>query len=77
MSWPFIVLLVVAAALVVAAEWERVAGRLARDGRDARRRRPHLTLVRSEPPTDVDEFEASVQRDLEQLPTIEERDRRR
>ena len=39
--------------------------------RDRRRRKAKLRVVSS----DSDDFEASVQRDLESLPTIEERDR--
>jgi hypothetical protein len=77
-SWPWIVLLALAVALVVAAEWERVGGIVGSEGRrsrERRRRKANLKLVR--PEADEDDFAASVQRDLEQLPTIEERDRRR
>jgi hypothetical protein len=42
-----------------------------RRDRDRRRRKANLKLVR----TDEEEFAESVQRDLSQLPTIEERDR--
>jgi hypothetical protein len=78
-SWPWIVLLALAVALVVAAEWERVGGVVGSEGRRSRtrrRRKAKLTLVRPESEED-DDFAASVQRDLEQLPTIEEHDRRR
>jgi Tfp pilus assembly protein PilO len=74
-SWPFIVLLALALVLVVGAEWHRVANLAGADGRRARerrRRKANLRLVR----TDEEEFEESVQRDLSQLPTIEERDPR-
>jgi hypothetical protein len=74
-SWPWIVLLALAVVLVVAAEWPRVAGLVGADARRARnreRRKASLTLIR----TDEEEFEASVQRDLADLPTIEEKDRR-
>jgi hypothetical protein len=77
-SWPWIVLLALAVALVVAAEWERLGERLGGEGRGLRprrRRKPKLTLVRPET-EEEDDFAASVQRDLEQLPTIEEHDRR-
>ena len=75
MSWPFIVLLALAAALLVGAEWQRLAGRLggdrfsteARRTRERQRRKANLKLVRSE----TEEFEQSVQRDLAELPTIE------
>lgn len=75
MSWPFIVLLALALLLVVGAEWQRVGSLVGADGRRARerrRRKSNLKLVR----TDEEEFEESVQRDLSQLPTIEERDPR-
>ena len=73
MSWPFIVLLALAFLLVVGAEWQRVGNLVGADGhraRERRRRKANLKLVR----TDEEEFEESVQRDLSQLPTIEERD---
>ena len=73
MSWPFIVLLALAHVLVVGAEWQRVGTLVGAEGRRARgrrRRKANLKLVR----TDQEEFEESVQRDLSQLPTIEERD---
>ena len=75
MSWPFIVLLALALLLVVGAEWRRVGSLVGADGRRARerrRRKANLKLVRS----DEEEFEESVQRDLSQLPPIEERDPR-
>jgi hypothetical protein len=76
-SWPWLVLLVLAAALVAAVErprLEQVFGRSARKDRDRRRRKARLRVV--EPEDDSDEFVRSVQRDLDSLPTIEERDRR-
>lgn len=75
MSWPFIVLLALALVLVAGAEWHRVGNLVGADGRRARerrRRKANLRLVR----TDEEEFAESVQRDLSQLPTIEERDPR-
>ena len=75
MSWPWIVLLALAVGVVIGAEWSRVGGLV---GADARRRRERskrkasLKLIRS----DEDEFADSVQRDLAELPTIEEKDRR-
>lgn len=73
MSLPWIALLVVAAAVVVAAEWprvSRVAGTDARRRRERERRKAKLRVV----PSETDEFAASVQRDLDRLPTIEERE---
>jgi hypothetical protein len=74
-SWPWIVLLALALALLIAAEWRRVAGLVGLDARRARerqRRKESLRLIRSE----EEEFAESVQRDLSSLPTIEERDRK-
>ncbi len=75
MSWPWIVLLALAVALVLGAEWRRVGGLVgadARRARDRQRRKASLKLIRS----DEEEFAASVERDLAELPTIEETDRR-
>jgi len=79
-SWPFLALLALAVAVVVGAEWQRLVRRLggarfsgeARRTRERQRRKANLKLVSSE----TEEFEQSVQRDLAELPTIEERDRR-
>ena len=80
MSWPFIALLACAVVVVIAAEWSRLGGRVtsgrfgteARRTRERQRRKSNLKLVRSE----TEEFEQSVQRDLAELPTTKERDRR-
>ena len=77
MSWPWLVLLVFAAALVVAVErprLERRFGASARKDRDRQRRKKQLRVVT--PDDESDEFIRSVQRDLDALPTIEERDRK-
>ena len=74
MSWPFLVLLALAVAVVVGAEWQRIERLIGADGRRARerdRRKSTLRLIR----TDEEIFEESVQRDLQQLPTYEEKDR--
>ena len=71
-AWPWIVLLALAVALVVAAEWSRigaVAGADARRRRDREQRKASLRLIK----TDDEEFVASVERDLAELPTIDER----
>jgi hypothetical protein len=71
-SWPWLALLCAAVVLVVTAEWPRVQGALgvdARRRRERQRRKSQLQVIVNE---DVDEFEASVRRDLESLPTTEE-----
>ena len=78
MSWPWLVLLVLAAALAVAVErprLERRFGSAARKDRDRQKRKKQLRVVT--PDDESEEFIRSVQRDLDALPTIEERDSRR
>ena len=75
MSWLFAALLACAVAIVVAAEWPRIDALVGPDRRRRRnraKRKEKLRIVE----TESDDFAASVQRDLENLPTIEERDRR-
>jgi hypothetical protein len=74
-SWLFIALLAAALAVLVTAEWPRISsflGRHRKPARMSRRRSSHLKVV----PTERDEFAASVRRDLDRLPTIEEREHR-
>ena len=74
MSWLSLALLICAVAAVVGAEWPRLTERLgaeARRKRERSRQKAQLRLLRSE----TDDFAASVERDLEQLPTLED-DRR-
>ncbi len=75
MSWLFAVLLACAVAIFVAAEWPRIDALV---GPDRRRRRARAKAKEKfrVVETESDDFAASVQRDLENLPTIEERDRR-
>jgi hypothetical protein len=71
-SWPWIVLLALGVAVVVAAEWARIAGVLGADARRARsreRRKAELTVIQG---GESDEFERSVRADLDALPTIDE-----
>ena len=79
MSWPWIALLALAVVVVVAAEWPRLQGLAGGDARRRRvrsRRKAKLRVV--EPQLDErDEFVESVRRDLDALPTIEEREPRR
>ena len=70
-SLVFAALLACAVAALVIAEWPRISavvGSEARARRDRARRKSQLKVVR----TDRDDFAESVQRDLDQLPTIEE-----
>jgi hypothetical protein len=74
-----IALLVAAVALICALEWPRLSGgrRIARPkAARRRRRRSHLRVVPDDD-DETDEFARSVERDLANLPTIDERDRRR
>jgi hypothetical protein len=76
-SWPWLALIVVAVALVVAVEIPRLGGRFgagARRERSRQRRKRQLRVITAE--DESDEFIRSVQRDLDALPTIEERDRK-
>jgi hypothetical protein len=78
-NWLPLALLAAAIVILVAAEWPRLARRApTRDRRRRRRRKqPELRLVvddRDEVEDDREAFVASVARDLERLPTIEDRD---
>jgi hypothetical protein len=73
-SWVWLALLGCAVGVLVAAEWPRLSERFGFEGRkqrERRRRKSNLRVLRSED----DDFAASVERDLAQLPTIKERDR--
>jgi hypothetical protein len=76
-SWPWLLLIVLAAVLAVAVEKPRLDrrfGSAARRDRERQRRKKQLRVVTSD--DESDEFIRSVQRDLDALPTIEERDRK-
>jgi hypothetical protein len=69
------VLLACAVVAVIGAEWPRLGERLgleARRKRERAKRKSQLKLLR----TESDDFAASVERDLEQLPTLEDFDRK-
>jgi len=75
-SWLYIALLAVAVVLVAGAEWPRLGERVGADSRRSRqraRRKASLRVVRDD---EADEFAASVERDLANLPTIDDRERR-
>ena len=85
MGWLWIGLFALAIAVLVLAEWPRLASRLQlaerADGRRRQRRRKDRPALRVVAPSadddDSDAFAASVERDLAQLPTTQERDRNR
>jgi hypothetical protein len=71
-----IALVACAVAAVVGAEWPRLSARYgneARHRRERNKRKSQLKLLR----TETEEFAASVERDLDRLPTIEESDHKR
>jgi hypothetical protein len=76
-SWLFLALLALAVIAVIGAEWPRIGSlgdrrqRLYRERRKAQLR----VLPGDGDAEESDEFAASVERDLAQLPTIDERDR--
>jgi hypothetical protein len=75
-GWLYIALLAVAVVLVAGAEWPRLGERFGLDARRHRqraRRKANLRVVRDD---EADEFAASVERDLANLPTTEDRERR-
>ena len=75
MSWLYIALLALAVALVAGAEWSRFEERFGAEQRARReraKRKETLRLVTDE----ADDFAASVERDLANLPTIDETERR-
>ena len=80
MSWLSVALLALAVLAVVGAEWPRLAERFGLEGRRKReraRRKSQWRVVRGEAGDgDADEFAASVERDLDRLPTLEDFDRR-
>jgi len=74
-SWLSVALLACAVVAVIGAEWPRLGERLgleARRKRERAKRKSQLKLLR----TETDDFAASVERDLEQLPTLEDSDRK-
>jgi hypothetical protein len=74
-SWVYIALLALAVAAVIGAEWPRLEARVGGDARRRRERAKRKASLRVVP-TDADDFAASVERDLAQLPTTEDEYRR-
>ena len=81
MSWLSLALLVGAVAVVIGAEWPRLSERLGLEARRRRqrdRRKAQWKVVRGDAEDgDAEDFAASVERDLENLPTLDESDRNR
>jgi hypothetical protein len=81
-SWLSVALLACAVLAVIGAEWPRLQERLgleARRKRQRARRKSQWKVVRGESQDlDAEDFAASVERDLDQLPTttLDESDRR-
>ena len=77
MSWLFLVLLALSVAVLVGAEWPRLSPRIGLEGRRKReraRRKKQFRVVSGD--SDSEKFAASVERDLANLPTTEEHERR-
>jgi hypothetical protein len=75
-SWLSLALLVCAVAVVIGAEWPRLKERLgleARRKRQREKRKSEWKVVHG----DAEDFAASVERDLDNLPTLDEPDRKR
>jgi hypothetical protein len=75
-SWVFVGLLAGAVLVLIGAEWPRLSNRIGiqerlevRERRARADRKAKLHVVRD----DSEEFEASVRRDLDRLPTIEKK----
>lgn len=77
MGWIAIGLLVATVLLVVGAEWPRLSERLGADAwaaRSRRRRKERLTLIRGD--EEHSDFVKSVERDLADLPVLDEHEDR-
>jgi hypothetical protein len=75
-SWLYIALLALAVAVVVGAEWPRLEARFGVDTRRRRQRAKRKAGLRVVVRDEADDFAASVERDLANLPTIDETERR-
>lgn len=75
MGWLYIALLAAAVVLVAGAEWPRLEARFGGEERTRRDRakRKKTTQLRVVRDDEADEFAASVERDLANLPTIDDR----
>ena len=79
-TWLSVALLACAVLAVLGAEWPRLRVRLGIDAQRRRRRERRKSQLKLIPGSaqdvDAEDFAASVERDLEQLPTLDEFDRR-
>ena len=79
-TWLSVALLACAVLAVIGAEWPRLRERLGIDAQRRRRRERRKSQLKLIPGSaqdvDAEDFAASVERDLEQLPTLDEFDRR-
>jgi len=78
-GWIAIALLVATVLLVIGAEWPRLSERFgapAWSRRSRRRRKERLTLIQGDDRPADDDFVKSVERDLADLPVIEEHEDR-
>jgi hypothetical protein len=75
-GWLYIALLAVAVVLVAGAEWPRLGERFGVDSRRRRQRAKRKERFRVVRDDEADEFAASVERDLANLPTTEDHERR-
>ena len=75
MSWLYLALLAAAVILVAGAEWPRLEERFGGESRHRRdrARRKAKTNLHVVGDDEADEFAASVERDLANLPTIDDR----
>ena len=77
-GWIAIGLLVATVLILVGAEWPRLSRRVGADAwaeRSRRRRKEKLTLIRGDEAED-DDFKKSVERDLADLPVLDEHEDR-
>jgi hypothetical protein len=74
-SWLYIALLAVAVVLVAGAEWPRLDERFGVESRRRRQRAQRKKSLRVVRDDEADEFAASVERDLANLPTTNDRER--
>jgi hypothetical protein len=78
-GWIAIALLVATVLLVIGAEWPRLTERFGSPAwarRSRQRRKERLTLIQGDDRAEDDEFVKSVERDLADLPVIEEHEDR-